>query len=84
MFPSKIKVSCDVWYLSCCYRDILLSVTDQHGLDLSQCQVVLLSQPDVLPNLGRPAVEFANQSVLVLSPTRPNASTETVINYLFN
>ena len=54
-----------------------MSVTDDHGVDLSLCQVVLLSQPDILPNLSRQAVEFANQSILILSPTRRNACTET-------
>ena len=59
-------------------RKILSTITDENGVDLSLCQVVLLSQPDVLPNLSRQAAEFANQSILILSPTRHNASTETV------
>lgn len=68
----------------CCYfgdhdslNDILSTVTDEHGLDLSLCQVVLLSQPDVLPSLNRRAADFANQSILILSPTRQNTTTET-------
>lgn len=62
----------------CYYRDILSTVTDKYGVDLSQCQVVLLSQPDILPDLSHQAVEFANQSILILSPTRRTACNETV------
>ena len=51
-------------------------MTDEHGVDLSLCQVVLLSQPDILPDLSCQASESANQSILILSPAKRNASNE--------
>ena len=57
-------------------------MTEENGVDLSMCQVVLLSQPDVIPDLSHQAVEFANQSILILSPTKrivcAEPETETV------
>jgi len=44
---------------------------------------VLLSQPDTFPDLSRQAIEFANQSILILSPAKHTAkavSTNGIIH----
>ncbi|XP_065890032.1 pleckstrin homology domain-containing family G member 5-like isoform X2 [Dysidea avara] len=50
--------------------DVLSAVTEDFSLDLSQCQVVLLSQPDKSLNLSYQASDFVFQSVLVISSTK--------------
>ena len=55
---------------SCYHRDVLTTVTENYGVDLSKCQIVPLSQPDVLPDFSCPATDFANQSFLIIASSR--------------
>ena len=55
---------------SCYHRDVLTTVMEDYGVDLSKCQVVLLSQPDMLPDFNCPATNFANQSFLIIASLR--------------
>ena len=49
----------------------MLSVAiEDYSLDISQCQVVLMSQPDKSPNLSYQASDFVFQSILVTSPSK--------------
>ena len=55
---------------SCYHRDVLTTVTKDYGVDLSKCQIVALSQPDVSPDISSPATNFANQSFLIVASSR--------------
>jgi len=49
---------------------VLSAITQDYNLDVSQCQVVLLSQPDESLHLSHQASDFAFRSILVTSPTK--------------
>jgi len=63
-----------MWLFSYNYSDVLSAVTEDYNLDVSQCQVVLLSQPDKLLILSYQASEFAFQTILVTSPPKKKSS----------
>ena len=45
-------------------------MAEDYGMNLSRCQVILLSEPDILPEFSRPAIDFANKSFLIISSSR--------------
>lgn len=55
---------------SCYHRGVLATVTEDYGVDLSLCQVISLTEPDVLPDFSCLANDFAHQSFLIICTSR--------------
>ena len=75
------------YLLFCSHRDVLTSLADDYGVELSKCQIVLLSQPDVMPDLDCPVADYAKQSLLIISPSRHlsvSLRPEVVSNYVLS
>lgn len=47
-----------------------MGVTDDYGVDLSECQVMSLSQPETLLDFDCLATNVSNQSFLITSSSR--------------
>ena len=68
------RLLCNLQLFSYNCRDVLSAVTEDCNLDVSQCRVVLLSQPNELPILSNQASKFAFQSILVTSTPKKKLS----------